>query len=869
MSAGVLLVSASVLAAQGSDTVEARSGAAGVRRTPPVHGRATTDLLVGRFPGVLVYPASGLTGSGNRVRIRGQGSLYLGNRPVVYVDGVRIEGMAHDRTIFDRGPSPLDDINPDDVDSIVVVHGPSAGGMYGPEAATGVILVYLARGGRAPVRWRAYVEEGRLWDGTEWPANYGGVDADNAIAQYRDGGCTLDAEARGLCSQDFIRSASPLEAQTQFRTAPRRRAGLSVNGGVGPLTYWAGVAAEREAGLYRLSESEAARLTASGFPLRDHVREPSTLRRLQARLRLGVALASGTELDLWGILGSHVLRPGPDLDLLASGLRGSSTAVVNGGWRTPPGTLFQTERDQDVGRRTAGVRVTHQVSPWLRLAALAGWDRYAADELALTRTGEGIQPSPFRRSGALTVGRAEVAHRTLVLEAAGRHRLFGLEAVSIVRVRHTKRTHHDWRRSEVWSVGDTAADSLFAVEQTVRRGESPILGFFVEQRFAWGSRLVVTGGVRADRRDVVRFVSRPDDDWVFHPNARLEWLVTQPARGALDQLTFHAGFGTADQRVPDPWMDVERTAEGEVGAGATFWEGRAAVRATLYARRLTQGLQAVGGGPLVNVARVQNRGVEIEVASHLVLRQGFSWEVWLGAWGNRNRVERGPGGVIEPWQLMVPGYPLGSYWGNKFRYRDANGDGLIARAEVTADSVSEYLGNPFPSHGASLWSSVTLAGRMRLSGLLEYRAGHQLLNRTAWGRCISGVCQELYDRSTSLARQAAAIAGTGVVPVGTTPAGFIEDADFVKLRVIAVTYPLPVSVVSRVGARAASLTLAGRNLATWTGYSGADPEAIGFLRPEETGLEGLAPLTPAGLMTEDYMVQPAPRIWMLRLDVTF
>ena len=194
---------------------------------------------------------------------------------------------------------------------------------------------------------------------------------------------------------------------------------------------------------------------------------------------------------------------------------------------------------------------------------------------------------------------------------------------------------------------------------------------------------------------------------------------------------------------------------------------------------------------------------------------------------------------------------------------------MIERAEVVRDSVFRYLGNPFPSHGASLWNSVTVLGRVRVSSLFEYRAGHQLLNRTAWERCVWGVCPELFDRSTSLDRQAAA-AGAAVVgsQVGLV-AGFIENADFVKLRELAFSVDLPGAVASRIGARSASVTVAGRNLMTLTGYSGADPEAIGFMRPEETNRDPFAFQVPVGFTVEDYMVQPAPRVWTLRLDVRF
>ena len=51
-----------------------------------------SDLLNAKIPGVTVQDAGGTTGTGTRIRIRGSNSLSLSNDPVLYVDGVRVEG---------------------------------------------------------------------------------------------------------------------------------------------------------------------------------------------------------------------------------------------------------------------------------------------------------------------------------------------------------------------------------------------------------------------------------------------------------------------------------------------------------------------------------------------------------------------------------------------------------------------------------------------------------------------------------------------------------------------------------------------------------------------------------------------------------
>jgi hypothetical protein len=53
----------------------------------------------------------------------------------------------------------------------------------------------------------------------------------------------------------------------------------------------------------------------------------------------------------------------------------------------------------------------------------------------------------------------------------------------------------------------------------------------------------------------------------------------------------------------------------------------------------------------------------------------------------------------------------------------------------------------------------------------------------------------------------------------------IKDASFVKLREVSVAYTLPQSFASAFRASGATISLAGRNLHTWTKYDGLDPEA--------------------------------------------
>jgi hypothetical protein len=860
-----IVIGRSALAGQDAGAPRLASDTLRRENRDAVPPRTMTDLLVARFPGVVVYPTSGVTGVGSRVRIRGHASLYLGNRPVVYMDGLRVEGMLQDQTIFTRGTAPLDDFNPEDVDSIVIVRGPAAGGLYGPEAPSGVILLYTARGSDGPPRWHVYAEEGRLSLGADLPPNYRGVDASRPDSLNQNGLCTLRAAVAGECTLDFVRAFAPLSSRSQFRSSPRRRAGVGVAGGVGRVRYAGGVGVEHEAGIYELSDAEADRLLAAGHALRDHVREPSDLRRTSVRATIDAELSSAVAVGVWASGVSRDLRLGDDEQLLGSGLGGYRYPEQDDGWRTRPGGLFQILNSQEAARRTGGARLTGEIGGFLTVEALAGRDAYEVRELRLVRNGEGPDTSSFGRQGFVTAGRTEMVHSTLSLTAAGDYGLGpGLRARSVLAVRHTRRDL-DASRRDGSGLPPGSADpnaATFRSGEEMRRRDR-LLAFFVEQRVTWRDRVVASVGVRGDQRHV------PRGETVLHPSVRLEWAAAERAGGLVDRLDLHGAYGTADQRISGSLVHPERTSEVELGMRAKLGNGRAAFDGTVYSRRLVDGIvpaqhPASGGGPAFeNVARVRNTGVELSVLAALVQHERVSWDVTLTAWGNRNRGRRLPSFAVGDgghWE----GYPLAGYWGVPLAFADTNRNGIIEAFEISEGSAPAFLGTPFPSHGASIFQSITVAGCVRLVGLLEYRAGHHLYNGTAWLRCGIHVCREAYDRGLPFNRQAAAVA----LWSRYNGSGFVERADFVKLREVAATVTLPRPFAARVGARTASITIAGRNLATWTRYSGPDPEVNGSPLPEGLDYHSTTPASP-GFATEDSFVQPAPRVWTLRVDLRF
>src|SRR5690606_14159725 len=108
--------------------------------------RGAQDLLTGRTAGVSIMMNSGQPGAGGTIRIRGNNSVSQGNDPIIYVDGVRIYNGSTPTSVASRqAGSPLQDINPADIERIEVVKGPAATTLYGTEASGGVIQIFTKK----------------------------------------------------------------------------------------------------------------------------------------------------------------------------------------------------------------------------------------------------------------------------------------------------------------------------------------------------------------------------------------------------------------------------------------------------------------------------------------------------------------------------------------------------------------------------------------------------------------------------------------------------------------------------------------------------------------------------------------------------
>jgi len=103
------------------------------------------QALIGQMAGVQVRQQSATPGAGLSIQVRGAGSITAGNEPLYVLDGFPLD-VASQNGAGGIANSPLDNLNPNDIESVQVLKDAAAGAIYGSRAANGVVIITTKKG---------------------------------------------------------------------------------------------------------------------------------------------------------------------------------------------------------------------------------------------------------------------------------------------------------------------------------------------------------------------------------------------------------------------------------------------------------------------------------------------------------------------------------------------------------------------------------------------------------------------------------------------------------------------------------------------------------------------------------------------------
>ena len=856
----VLELSQVVTTATRTETERAQLGATLATVSGEALSNAVTPqldvALSGKVGGALVTQNSGTPGGGTSVRIRGLSTISRSAEPLYIVDGVIIDNGS--RQLVDLGgytTNRLADLDPNDIERVEVVKGAAAAALYGSRANDGVVQIFTRRGRSGALKGTARVMLGqdkvtRFLPVNAAPTNLAGTpvtryDYQNDIFQHGRQANANVSFAGGDDRTQFYLSGSHEDQTGVIRSTRYVRdnvrlnldrtladwlrlgvsssfiqsnADLTPNGGLvanyGVLTNFLFSSNDRNfypdpvTGAY-----PAAQFQANPLDVIANWKAPQGVQRYIGGLHLTATPVQGLTADY---------RFGYDgfTETADQFIPRGATAVAY-----PTGLAVSAANRARLVNSDLDVSYTAQPTPWVKLTPSVGmnWQQQRFDQtiaqaqdLALfTQTVQGsTQFASQVRDDRRTLGFYGQVQ-------AGLHDLLFLTAAL---------------RSD--------ASSAFGSDQRTQ--------YFPK----FGASLDVSG-MEWWRSTVGTRVNR------LRLRAAIGESGGQPA-GSFDRFSNYVfePAGTASgiansTRQGNEGLKPERQKELELGADAEFLDGRAGIEATYYDKTVTDlvlprtVLPSTGFlDQLANVGELRNKGLELLARAVPVQRTGVAWTVTGTVTTSDPKVTKlsSGGAFFIPGSFNIvrvatdpgDGSAPGHFYGTTY-VRNAQGQilGFIAATATTArqDSVPiidasgnvvavpyigprKVIGNPNAHAFWSVSNELTLGTRWSLraqvdgvSGVDIFNFDRRLLETPAFGTGAAYAAEILKQ-----------------VPSGYFQARrsifqeYVENGAYAKLREISVSYQLDPRWLRMRGVTGATLTVAGRNLKTWTDYSGWDPE---------------------------------------------
>lgn len=385
-----------------------------------------------------------------------------------------------------------------------------------------------------------------------------------------------------------------------------------------------------------------------------------------------------------------------------------------------------------------------------------------------------------------------------------------------------------------------------------------------------------------------------------------------PFGGALQASNYGIGGYAISTVAGNPYLRPEKKHEVEVGTDLRFFNDRFAFSATAYYNKTTDAILPTQLAPtsgfsnfVSNAGVIENKGIELTLTANWIKSAGgFSWSsnfIWSAY---RNKVLDLAGaqyvflaGFTDGASVATKGLPLGTLWGT---YWQKNPDGSLftdANGFPYVNSNTGPIGNPNPNYIASFGNTLSYKN-FNLYFLFDASVGGQMWNGTLGALYNFGTNLGSSSLTTVSATDAANIKTYDGHTVATSPrsihnadgsftfrgtvssfgeggkvaldqayyqsvgngfnvnAPFVEDATWVRLREVTLSYRLDTEGFKRVTKlQSASFSVTGRNVLLWTPYQGIDPD---------TNLTGSS--NGRGI---DYFQNPNTRSILFKLTLSF
>ena len=768
------------------------------------------QLLQSKLPNTQINMSSGSPGTTSIIRSRGVSSALKSSTPVIYIDGVRVDNLNTQNAMsFSTGgaqSSALSDIPVEDIDRIEFVKGGAATTLYGADAANGVIQIFTKRGTSGQNQFSFETQLGAI-----------------------------------VGTEDFFKYKETPEVG--FRKGFLQSYRLGASGGSNSLTY-------SVSGNVLNDNSFTYGLDQTRYNLRGSVNAKISEK---ANYSMSTAFTGSTFSRLNNANSSFDVVNGID-----QGNEGDPTAWDEATRADVEKKVRDVAELSDFKETITRFQTSHgfifNPIEKIQVTLNLGLDyRYSkqkelesnAYQIALGAVGPGTT-----NQGNINISERNFLTTTGSLNAQYTENLNDFSFITTVGGQFFRDNDAQYL---ITSTNVTEGSSTI---NTGTRNVTDFIsvvtnyGFFAAENVGFKNKYFVDLGVRIDYNTAFG----DDVGGQVFPKAGLAYALSEEEfmkgiSNVLSSFKLRASYGVAGNFPPpftkdklvqvnsfsgqtayqpgqpgDPNLGPEKTKTIEVGSDFSFWNNKITFGVT-YFNALTE--DALFTAPFApsqgddnqtrNLGEISNKGFELS-ANFLVL-SNQNWELSFNASANgvKNKVEDSGGapefslgGFTFLGSFVKEGLPVGYFRGTQPTFA---ADGTIASIQQNAN-----LGSAIPDMFGSFGLNLSYQGKVQLFVSGDYQLGAQVVNTNEVLRFFNGLSD---DRIPDASMGASFFDLAGV---------WVEKADYLKIRNIALTYNMPSSWFGN-RIRNASIGFSALNPFNFVSGDTIDPEITGSGAP--------------------------------------
>lgn len=826
------------------------------------------SALQGKIAGIDISGASGAPGSNPDIQLRGAKTIFGSGNPLVIVDGILTEGS-------------LNDINAEDIRSIEVVKGAAASSLYGSRAANGVINIITKRGGGLRAG------ETRVTVRTEAGRNFMGYVPDKTTATnflVEDGAVLYgQSDPDGIYDNPYPNLTDPVGQFFDPGLFLTNYVSFQGNAGGGNTSLYASLQHTQETGVVSLTDGQGRLNLRANLDHSFSDRFALSTSNFYSNSSIDHRADGIWDMFYYADPDVDFLAPNEE-----DGSPYNVDPNRLGMHENPLYNIANRVSDEDRYRFMGHYQLAYDPAPFLNLKLAYGLDRLQSGSTGITPKGK-LLVDRTPDVGSIFKSESTTFAQTLQGDALLQRSFGDLDArLNLQYLLESNEYDYQSASGRVLAIKGLDIDNLDLASEDLNIGSystEVIANNYTSALYLdYQDKYIVDALVRRD--GVSLFGSNVR--WQTFYRLAGAWRVTHDvAIPSVQDLKLRASYGTAGLRPPfEARYEVVGLADGSVLSPITL--GNEDLRPSI-SKELEVGLDAVLLNRLTftaNYARArnidqilnvpvsaatgfasqwQNAGtleattLEFSLGTQLLRTDNVNWDVNLTWDRTRQEVvelERSGYAIVSGGIFRIAeGEEFGTLYGHKWAtsldevmnqvpegasvedYFAVNNEGyVVRRSEIgTTNEVpikirdeqgnvlTTVIGNVNPDFTLNLGSSLDIR-RLKLYMLWSWQQGGDMYNHMRRYMMVHNVGQELDQSDKPWNERKSARYYNELTNWNNSH--FVEDATFLKLREVSLSYTLENARLNNLlGIQNVRLSAIGRNLLTFTRYSGFDPEA--------------------------------------------